>query len=70
MSKLFDEAVKIVGLERNLTVADYKRFKEIGRKIADSEEENFAWLGEAIFQRLPEIAAKEGNYNFLEEEDK
>ena len=70
MSQLFDEAVKIVGLERNLNVADYKRFKEIGRKIPDSEEENFAWLGEALFQRLPEIAAKEGNYNFLEEEDK
>jgi len=70
MSKLFDEAVAIVGLERDLTIADYKRFKEIERKVPNSEEENFAWLGEALFQRLPEIAAKEGNYNFLEEEDK
>ena len=70
MSKLFEEAEAILELERTLKVDDYKRFKEISRQISKDEERNMAWLLEGLFQRLPEIAAKEGNYNFLEEEDK
>jgi hypothetical protein len=67
MSKLFEEAEAILELERDLTVADYKRFKEISKQIPKNEERNFAWLSEGLHQRLPEIAAQEGNYNFLEE---
>tara|TARA_Y100001938_G_C8022780_1_gene396258 strand:+ start:921 stop:1133 length:213 start_codon:yes stop_codon:yes gene_type:complete len=70
MSRFFDEAVKIISLVRDLTVADYKKFKELSKKISDNERKDFAWLGEALFQRLPEIAEKEGNYDFLEDEDK
>lgn len=70
MSKLFEEAEAILELDRTLKVDDYKRFKEISRQIPKDEERNMAWLLEGLFQRLPEIAAKEGNYNFLEEEDK
>lgn len=68
--ELLSEAEKISD-KKELTVADYKRFIEIGRKITNPElsffYDNFS---EAFSLRLPEIAAKEGNYNFLEEEDK
>lgn len=70
MSKLFEEAEAILELERTLKVDDYKRFKEISRQIPKEEERNMAWLLEGLFQRLPEIIQKEGNDNFLEEEDK
>jgi len=70
MSKLFEEAEAILELERTLKVDDYKRFKEISRQIPKDEERNMAWLLEGLFQRLPEIIQKEGNDNFLEEEDK
>jgi hypothetical protein len=70
MSKLFEEAEAILELERTLKVDDYKRFKEISRQIPKDEERNMAWLLEGLFQRLPEIIEKEGNDNFLEEEDK
>jgi len=42
MSKLFEEAELILELKRNLKVDDYIRFKEIGRKISEAEERNFA----------------------------
>ncbi len=70
MGKLFEEAEAILELERTLKVDDYKRFKEISRQIPKDEERNMAWLLEGLFQRLPEIIQKEGNDNFLEEEDK
>lgn len=70
MSKLFEEAEAILELERTLNADDYKRFKEIGRQISDNEERDFAWLSEGLYLRLPEIVKKEGNDNFLEEEDK
>ena len=69
MSKLFDEASEILGLERDLTLQDYKRFKEIEKNITENEERNFAWLLEGLSLRLPEIAQKEGNYDWLEPED-
>lgn len=69
MSKLFNEAKDIIGLERDLNLNDYKRFKEIEKIIPENEERNFAWLLEALEIRLPEIAQKEGNYNWIEPED-
>tara|TARA_B100001939_G_C16917265_1_gene607530 strand:+ start:993 stop:1208 length:216 start_codon:yes stop_codon:yes gene_type:complete len=69
MSKLFDEAKDIIGLERDLNLNDYKRFKEIEKIIPENEERNFAWLLEALEIRLPEIAQKEGNYDWIEPED-
>lgn len=69
MSKLFNEAKDIIGLERDLNLNDYKRFKEIEKNIADNQEQEFAWLLEALEIRLPEIAQKEGNYDWVELED-
>ena len=69
MSKLFEEAELILEKE-TINVEDYKRFKEIGRKISEEEERNFAWLSEGIYLKIPQIIEKEGNDNFLEEEDK
>ena len=66
MSKLFDEASEILGLERDLTLQDYKRFKEIEKNITENEERNFAWLLEGLSLRLPENAQKEGNYDWVE----
>ena len=48
---------------------DYKRFKEIQEKIPENEERNFAWYQEGLKLRLPEIAPKEGNYDWIEPED-
>ena len=69
MSKLFEEAEDIVK-KQQITVEDYKRIKEIGREIPEDEELNFAWLLEALELKLSELILKEGNDNFLEEEDK
>jgi len=66
MSKLFNEASEILGLSRDLTLQDYKRFKEIEKNITENEERNFAWLLEGLSLRLPEIAQKEGNYDWIE----
>jgi|TARA_Y100000114_G_C11712484_1_gene304224 hypothetical protein len=70
MSKLFEEAENIISLERNLTVDDYAKFKNIQKQIPKNLERDFAWLGEGLFQRLPEIAKSFGSYDFLEDEDK
>tara|TARA_R110002020_G_scaffold474238_1_gene705054 strand:+ start:1152 stop:1364 length:213 start_codon:yes stop_codon:yes gene_type:complete len=68
MSALVDEAEDI--LEKNvITVKDYKRFREIGRVIEDKDNLYFSSFDEGMFQRLPEIAKKEGNYDWLEPED-
>ena len=48
---------------------DYKRFREIGRIIDGEDNLYFASYDEAMFQRLHEIASKEGNYDWLEPED-
>jgi len=66
MSKLFDEAKDIIGLERDLNLNDYKKFIEIEKNITEDEEDKFAWLLEALEIRLPEIAQKEGNYDWIE----
>tara|TARA_R100000655_G_scaffold73198_1_gene111706 strand:- start:511 stop:720 length:210 start_codon:yes stop_codon:yes gene_type:complete len=69
MSELFDEASEIIELKRDLTLQDYKRFKEIQKNIPENEERNFAWLLEGLSLRLPEIAQKEGNYDWVEIKD-
>jgi len=69
MSKLMQEAELILE-KKTINVEDYKRFKEIGRKISEEEERNFAWLSEGIYLKIPQIIEKEGNDNFLEDGDK
>ena len=71
MIKELTKLQEILGLERDLNIDDYKEFKKIQKLLkTDNDKEFFGWLFEGLYQRLPEIAAKEGNYNFLEEEDK
>lgn len=70
MIELLSEADSILE-KKELSVDDYKRFKEIGRKITDPELIfYYGNLEEGFYQRLKEIIDKEGNDNFLEEEDK
>lgn len=69
MIKMFEEASDIIALSRDLTLQDYKRFKEIQKNIPENEERNFAWLLEGLSLRLPEIFAKEGNYDWVEPEN-
>ena len=69
MSKLFDEAWEIAKKE-NKTATDYKRLKEISRKIPESEERDMAWILEGLFQDIPGIIKREGNDKFLEDEDR
>lgn len=68
MRKILQQASQI--LKKNiLNVSDYKTFREIGRKINQDEILYFAYYQEAMKLRLPEIAEKEGNYDWLEPED-
>tara|TARA_R110000803_G_C11934479_1_gene315804 strand:+ start:914 stop:1126 length:213 start_codon:yes stop_codon:yes gene_type:complete len=68
MRKILQEASEI--LRKNiLNVGDYKKFREIGRKINLDEILYFGFYQEAMKLRLPEIAEKEGNYDWLEPED-
>ena len=66
---LLAEADKILQ-KANLTIKDYNRFVEIGKKLADTEDEYiYGWLAEGFYLRLPEIAEKEGNYDFVKDDD-
>jgi hypothetical protein len=59
---------EILALKKDLTIDDYKEFKKVEKLLkTDDDKEFFGWLFEGLYQRLPEIAAQEGNYNFLEE---
>jgi hypothetical protein len=52
----------------NLTIKDYNRFVEIGKKLTNTEVEYiYSWLAEGFYLRLPEIAEKEGNYDFIKD---
>ncbi len=52
----------------NLTIKDYNRFVEIGKKLKKLDDEfEYSWLAEGFYQRLPEIAEKEGNYDFVKD---
>ncbi len=68
MRKILIEASNILTKE-NITLEDYLRFREIGRNINKEEIRYFAQYDEGMRIRLPEIAQKEGNYNWLEPED-
>ena len=69
MSKQFEEAFKL-SQKDNLTVKDYLRIKELSREVLPDEEKDMAWLLEGLFLQIPDLVEKEGNNNFLEEEDK
>ena len=64
---LIDEADEILQ-KTNLTIKDYNRFVEIGKKLTNTEDEYiYGWLAEGFSLRLPEIAEKEGNYDFIKD---
>ena len=66
---LLSEADEILK-KTNLTIKDYNRFVEIGKKLADTEDEYiYGWLAEGFYLRLPEIAEKEGNFDFVKDDD-
>ena len=66
---LLAEADKILQ-KASLTIKDYNRFVEIGKKLTDTEDEYiYSWLAEGFYLRLPEIAEKEGNYDFVKDDD-
>ena len=69
MSKEFEEAFKL-SMKDILTVKDYLRIKELSREVLPDEERDMAWLLEGLFLQIPDLVEKEGNNNFLEEEDK
>ena len=64
---LIEEAEKILQ-KANLTIKDYNRFVEIGKKLTEPGEEHiYSWLAEGFYLRLEEIAEKEGNYDFVKD---
>ena len=64
---LIDEADKILQKD-NLTIKDYNRFVEIGKQLKELDNEFvYSWLAEGFYLRLPEIAEKEGNYDFVKD---
>ena len=63
-SKILKEADNITD-KKEISVKDYKRFREIGRLIKNDEELYFAWLDETLYLRMPEIAQKKGNWDWL-----
>ena len=66
---LIDEADKILQ-KANLSIKDYNRFVEIGKKLTKSDDEyEYSWLAERFYLRLPEIAEKEGNYDFVKDDE-
>ena len=69
ISKILKEADNITD-KKEISVKDYKRFREIGRLIKNDEMLYFASFDETLFLRLPEIAQKEGNWDWLLPEDK
>ena len=69
ISKILKEADNIAD-KKEISVKDYKRFREIGKLIKNDEMLYFAWFDEALHLRLPEIAEKKGNWDWLLPEDK
>ena len=68
MSKILSEIIDIFE-KNNITLKDYRRFRELGRKVDGADIVEYSSINEGIKLRLPEIAEKEGNYNWLEPED-
>ena len=69
MSKEFEEAFRL-SVKDILTVKDYLRIKELSREVLPDEERDMAMLLEGLFLQIPDLVEKEGNDNFLEQEDK
>jgi len=69
MSKEFEEAFKL-SIKDILTVKDYLRIKQLSREVLPDEERDMAMLLEGLFLQIPDLVEKEGNDNFLEQEDK
>jgi hypothetical protein len=69
MSKEFEEAFKL-SMKDILTVKDYLRIKELSREVLPDEERDMAMLLEGLFLQIPDLVEREGNDNFLEQEDK
>tara|TARA_R100000654_G_scaffold49809_1_gene75961 strand:+ start:307 stop:516 length:210 start_codon:yes stop_codon:yes gene_type:complete len=69
MSQEFEEAFKLFQKD-DLTVKDYLRIKELSRLVPENEERDIGWILEGLFLKIPDLVEKEGNDNFLEEEDK
>ena len=64
---LLGEAGKILEKD-DLTIKDYNRFVEIGKQLKKLDDEfEYSWLAEGFYLRLPEIAEKEGNYDFVKD---
>ena len=68
MSKILSEIIDIFE-KNNITLKDYRRFRELGRKVDGADIVEYSSINEGMKLRLPEIAEKEGNYNWLEPED-
>jgi len=63
-----EEAQKILE-KKDLTVDDYNKFIKIGKELTDKMDiYMFSWLAEGFELRLPEIAAKVGNYSFIKDD--
>ena len=69
MSKEFEEAFKL-SMKDILTVKDYLRIKQLSREVLPDEERDMAMLLEGLFLQIPDLVEREGNDNFLEQEDK
>ena len=66
---LLEEANDILQ-KKALSVKDYNRFVEIGKQLKKLDDEfEYSRLSEGFYLRLPEIAVKEGNYNFIKNEE-
>ena len=66
---LLEEVDEII-MKKNLTVDDYNRFIEIGKKLTDENEIYiFSREQEAFELRLPEIASKVGDYSFIKKDE-
>ena len=66
---LLEEANDILQ-KKALSVKDYNRFVEIGKQLKKLDDEfEYSWLAEGFELRLEEIAVKEGNYNFIKNEE-
>ena len=66
---LLEEADNILQ-KKELSIKDYDRFVEIGKQLKKPDDkEKYSWLAEGFELRLEEIAVKEGNYNFIKNEE-
>jgi len=64
--KLIEEATNILSKEKSLNLKDYERFIKIGDELkSQSDLDEYSQLTEGIEIRLPEIAKKEGSYDWV-----